>query len=213
MILFLVSTPYFLRHPESWAIFLRHNLQATGALDAGNHGLIRLVFLLVRDYHLGSITEEWQWERLVSHIRLSVLAATTMIVLLRGNKHIVIGASALVLAHFLTYQHVWEHHMSAVLVIGALMLTVNEIPKWFTVTVLASMVCLALPTPFVFFDTLKDPSVFDPSFDWPLYASYLEVLPKVLPTMALYFACVGMLLKHGSWPTVNILRRVALINH
>lgn len=29
------------------------------------------------------------------------------------------GVCAMLLAHFLTYAHVWEHHMSAVLVLAA----------------------------------------------------------------------------------------------
>jgi len=34
--------------------------------------------------------------------------------------------------------------------------------------------------------SLKDPSVFDPGEQWPRYALYVIVLPKVLPTLALY---------------------------
>jgi hypothetical protein len=185
-----VSVPYFLRHPESWQVFADANFRPQGHFDTGNYGLVRLLGLIAYDLKIVWLAREDHWVPLISCLRVLTFGATSLVVLFGRNRNTVVGACALLLAHFLTYQHVWEHHMSAVIVIGALLLTVKHRPAWFTTTVLLSMLCLALPTPFGLFDTVKDRYVYDPSGDWPVYALYLLFLPKVVPTLTLFVASI-----------------------
>ena len=103
-----------------------------------------------------------------------------------GRAAVITGVAALILAHFLTYQHVWEHHMTAICVVGAMLLTVPDGTRGRYVAVLCCLFLLAMPSPFGLFDTVKDPSMFDPAAYWPRYASYITVLSKVLPTATLY---------------------------
>jgi hypothetical protein len=184
----LSSAPYFFLHPEQWPTFVTTNFTPRGGLDAGNYGLVRLWQLLVEDANASLVARHW--ESWVGSLRFATLAATALLVFHSKGKSVVVGVSALLLAHFLTYQHVWEHHMSGVCVLGAALLTIRERRKPFTLVVLFSLLLLSLPGPYGLLDSAKDPSVGDPSVLWPRYASYAAVLPKVLPTVILYLACV-----------------------
>ena len=191
----VVSVPYFLRHPEAWQLFADANFRPIGHFDTGNYGLLRFLGLIAYDLRLLWLAPDDHWVLVMSSLRVLTFGATSVVVLFGRNRNTIVGACALLLAHFLTYQHVWEHHMSAVIVIGALLLTVRNRPSWFTATVLVCMLCLALPTPFGLFDTVKDRTVYDPSGDWPDYALYVLFLSKVAPTITLFVACIVSMLR------------------
>jgi hypothetical protein len=186
-----LSIPHFVRHPQDWSTFYAANFQPQRGLDAGNYGFLRLVDLVVSDLRIVFLLRHWA--AFVSVLRVSVLGATALVVLLSKTRQVTVGVCGLLLAHFITYQHVWEHHMSAVVVIGALLLTTQHHHRWFTPLVLISMLALALPTPFALFDIAKDPKVYDPALTWPRYASYMVLLPKVVPTLLLFISSVIML--------------------
>lgn len=191
----LASVPWFLRHPEQVRTFLLLNFGGASGYHAGNYGFERLLQLLVDDAHLTLVRRYWNAWAL--GFELVTLAVTASLVLLSRNASVVVGAVALLLAHFLTYRHVWEHHMSGVCVLGALLLTTGNVSRPRTVAVLLSLVLLALPTPFGLVDVAKDPSVFDPSTQWPRAASYVILLPKVIPTIILFIIAVGDLCRDG----------------
>ena len=96
--------------------------------------------------------------------------------------------------------------MSAVVVIGVLLLldiAANEqaspAPSWLFGLLLLSTILLALPTPFVFLDTAKDPQVWSPASDWSAIERGALVLSKVIPTFALFAIAVLVLLHRGFW--------------
>jgi hypothetical protein len=101
------------------------------------------------------------------------------------------------LAHFITYQHVWEHHISGILVISAALLTVPQRRKASSAFILGMMLILALPTPFGILDTAKNAALADPAVDWPRVYSYLIVLPKAIPMFALFIMCLVDLSRQG----------------
>ena len=130
-------------------------------------------------------------------VRLTVLAATAALVVLSRERGVVLGASALLLAHFATYHQVWEHHMSGVTLIAAVLLTAWGDRRGYSFATLACMLVLALPTPYVFFGAARNPALSDPAMTWPRAASYLTVLPKVLPVVVLLLMCVRDLVRAG----------------
>lgn len=199
----VLSFPYFSAHPQQWREFLRANFALSGGLDTGNYGFVRLLQLLVEDLHVPI-----DWNFLVTVCRYGTLLATTLVVLRAKRAPVVVSAAALLLAHFLTYQHVWEHHMSGVSVLGAMMLTVPDRRRAVTGVVLASLFLLAVPTPFGLLDTAKDPRVWDPSEHWPRYTLYLLVLAKVAPTAALFLCAIAHLCQSGLMTTGEVLRSV-----
>ena len=191
----ILSTPYFMRHPDQWMSFYNTNFVLKGGLDAGNYGLVRLLQLFVEDLQITVIAQHWSnWIRV---FRYATLTATALLVFHSKNKSVLVGVSALLLAHFLTYQHVWEHHMSGICVLGAVLLTDHDRRKVSAVAILFSLLLLALPTPFGLLDSSKDPTVWDPSIQWPRYASYLLVLSKVVPCIVLFLFSVTCLCKNG----------------
>jgi hypothetical protein len=72
------------------------------------------------------------------------------------------------------------------------------------------MVVLAVPTLFGILDTAKDPSIGDPSVDWPRWASYLLVLPKVAALWILYGVSAGLLLRAGVQSPRTTLLEIAV---
>jgi len=192
-ILAAVSIPHFVNYPGQWQYFLNVNFRPEGGLHSGNYGLARLLHLLRKDIGLQITPDEWlNW---TGTFRWMVLATTAGLVLLSRQSSPLVGASALLLAHFVTYQHIWEHHLSGVVAIGAVLLLSGS--RKLEPALTMSMLALALPTLFGVFDTAKDPSVFDPSVSWPSWASYLVVLPKVVATIALYAISISLLFQDG----------------
>jgi hypothetical protein len=92
----------------------------------------------------------------------------------------------MLLAHFLTYHHVWEHHYSGVLVLVLLGLGRVGPTPWLSIPA----VLLALPTPFVLLDTSLDPAVADPSTSWSWWGRALLPACKVVPT---WIAAIALL--------------------
>lgn len=193
--LVLVTVPYFLRHPEQWSLFYNANFKLQGGLDAGNFGFVRLLQLLLEDLNLFPAPQ--RWEDWVGSFRLAVLAGCSLLVFLSKKRSVVVGVSLLLVSHFLTYQHVWEHHMSGAAVLAAVLLTVPDRPKPFTAAILFSLLLLSLPTLSGVFDLAKDPQVSDPSGQWPRHFLYLTVLSKVLPTLILFLSSVAYLCSRG----------------
>lgn len=68
---------------------------------------------------------------------------------------------------------------------------------------LPALLLLALPTPFALLDVTKDASLWDPSLHWPRYAFYVLILPKVLPTMALFLFAVAELFRTQIRPSFS----------
>jgi hypothetical protein len=202
----LVSVPYFWLHPEQWSVFFNANFRLKGGLDAGNYGLVRVLQLAFEDLRLPLTIADWT--RYTGWFRLLLLAGTSLLVLHARRASTVVGVAALLLAHFLTYQHVWEHHMSGVCVLGAVLLTTRDLGTPARVAILLSLALLSAPTLFGVFDGAKDAAVWDPSGAWPRPALYAIVLPKVLPTVILYAVAAGSLFRGGLMSPVAAWRRI-----
>ncbi len=200
----LVSLPYFLSHPLDWTAFYQANFsRPLGGMDAGNHGLVYLIALTI------SYLEIRWWLEIfypfASAFHWGMIGLTAFLVLFSRHPSVVLGAATLILAHFVSYIHVWEHHMSGVILMGLLVLwdvlCRSHPSKILIVGCVLALLMLALPTPYAWFDTAQDVQVWDPSPDWPLYARYLNPLCKVIPTVLLYGIGIGLLLKSGlGWP-------------
>jgi hypothetical protein len=93
--------------------------------------------------------------------------------------------------------------MSAVIVIGVLLLSSpgysrGRRPGFLPIAlILPALVLLALPTPFVWFDSVKNPRVWDVSASWPQSRSIMLAATKAIPTLVLYIASLLLLLRDG----------------
>ena len=193
-----LSLPYFLAHPSDWQRFAEANASPYSGMHTGNFGPVYLVYMAFHDLQFAPVVENWPF--IAATLRWGLLALTAGLVLGTRDKNPLLGAAALMLAHFTGYTDVWEHHMSGVILIGLVLLTQPRQERWFAPLVMMCVALLALPTPHTFFDTLKDPALFDPAGSWPRYASYLVPMTKAVPELVLYLACAALLLKSILWP-------------
>jgi hypothetical protein len=139
-----------------------------------------------------------------NYYRIILMLIVTSLVLFSKNNDVIVGASLLLLAHFITYVRVWEYSTSGITVIGVLLYPVMEKEKdrISHVIILLSIFVLALPSPYIFWADIKNLA------DFPRYASYLIVLSKVVPTLALFMVCVVNVGKDGFDKPAQILRNI-----
>jgi hypothetical protein len=191
-----ISIPAFVSHPVWWQGFSEINLtpQVPGP-GAGNFGWMFLIFEAGTDF--GVHWTDDNWATAVHAAQLLFIGIAVVAALTSGETSPLIGGAALYLGHTLSFFHVWEHHMSGVVVVGlGLLWALTDRPRldrW-QVTVLAALFCLALPSPFRLFDHALDPGVDDPTGNWPAYARYLVPLSKALPVLVLYLVALRRLL-------------------
>jgi hypothetical protein len=191
----LLSVPYFLHHPGTWGVFWRRNFLIGPGFGDGNYGLVQLLRLVVDD--IGPDLLIWRFDQVMSAARIAALLLVSMLVVLSRRRDLILGICALILAHFVTYHQVWEHHLSAVLVVAALLLVAWNGRPALTAVTLFCMLILALPTPFAQLNANRDPAILAPLLDFPRYASYLLVAPKAIPTLALFLLCAIALYEGG----------------
>ena len=192
-----VALPGFALHPDDWETFRRINFSApVGGLDAGNYGLSYVAHLLLAPE--GGWAEE-SWQRLVLVWQWGLLFSTAGLVVMARHPGLLLGAATLLLAHFLSYVHVWEHHMSGALVavLAAALVAEREGERGALAVLLACGTLLALPTPFWLLDSALDPRVWDPSTGWPSWQRALLASSKALPLLLAFGACLWVLLRQG----------------
>jgi hypothetical protein len=191
----LTSAPHFLGHQDQWRTFFDANFLMEGGFHPGNYGLVHLLRLLMED--AGWETGLRFWIPLMKVWRAALLGGAAMLVLLARRQDWRLSVPALLLAHFLSFQHVWEHHLSAVILLGVVALTAPELSdrsRWWLV---GCLVVLAVPSPFGLLDAAKDPAVWNPAEFWPRGYSYLNVLPKVVASMGLFGLLIMELMSAG----------------
>lgn len=200
--LLALSLPGFTAHSGDWAVFYADNFEPRlDGLDAGNYGLPYALHLAA-----GGLGVAWSpdtWSRFARLWQGGLLAATALLVLSSRQPSLLLGAATLLLAHFLSYAQVWEHHMSGALLVVLAAACVFErrgegrALAW----LFGAALLLALPTPFALLDRELDPRVWDPAAGWPLAQRLLLPACKALPLLAAYTVCVASLLRAGlGWP-------------
>jgi hypothetical protein len=203
----LLSCSLFWIYLKDWEEFYKLNLNPTGmagAFGVGNYGFVQFLFLLA--YHLHLNQSLLIFPAVIKWYRLILLVFTAGIVLF-SKAHRFLLAGVLLLAHFLSYSHTWEHHMSGVCIIAVMFLCIQRVPRWFHVLTIVSLIMLIFPTPFYFLDRAFPPNLDDPFFGWPLFVLYGLLLSKVVPTLILYFASMTHVMRSGfisvsSWKQV-----------
>jgi hypothetical protein len=196
VVLLGLDLPAFLRTPGLFGTFLDTNvLTPASGLDSGNHGMVYLIYLAGRD--LGVAWGPERWYALARIWQIALLVPTVGIAL--ASRHacrVTLGGGLLIVAHMLTYVHVWEHHASGALVVAMIMLmdfaregggsAARPGTSWTVILAAGAVVLLALPTPFALFDRALDVRVVDPSGAWPPAARYLMPLCKTAPLVTLF---------------------------
>lgn len=200
----------FAGQPQQARTFWEVNFsQPVGGMDGGNVGLVYAGYLALQ--RLCPAWHAAHWSAALGLWRLLVLGASALVVLLARKHDVRVGVALLLLAHFVSYAHVWEHHVSGIIVLGVLLLLASPRAdaasagtsgpgprrRWGTLAVAAALVLLALPTPFTYFDAERHPLVVDPSASWSLAARYAVVLSKALPTVVLFVVALRWQLEAG----------------
>ena len=190
------NLPLFLTESGSADAFWSKNfLGEPVGLDAGNHGLLYVVYLLGEmawgGWHLptwGAVTILW---------RVAVLLATTAVVLKAPKARIETVAALLLIGHFVSYFQVWEHHMSGAVLAGLLLcvgLQRSGCARTLAVALCATA-ALALPTPF---------AVLRPDTSaWTLLERLAPPLSKAIPLVLLYALGVWVALTPAAPPAVR----------
>jgi hypothetical protein len=178
-VVFGTNLPLFLTDSRSADAFWGKNfLGEPVGLDAGNHGLLYVAYLLGEmvwgGWHLptwGAVTILW---------RVVVLGTTTAIVFRARHARIETASALLLIAHFISYFQVWEHHMSGAIVAGILLCSGLERSGRSPMVPLALIgtAALALPTSFAVLGS-------DPS-SWTLLERLALPLSKAIPLVVLY---------------------------
>jgi hypothetical protein len=183
------NLPLFLADPASVEAFWSKNfLGEPVGLDAGNHGFLYVVFL-VGELFKG----QWNlplWAALTIVWRAAVLSGTAVVILRARNLPVQIGAGTLLLAHFVSYFQVWEHHFSAAIVAGLLFcvgLERAELGRERRIA-LAATAALALPTPFAWLPS--DVST------WNALARLLPPLAKTIPLLVLFGTALSVAVRY-----------------
>ena len=202
LLLLGTGLPYFIAHPAEWQAFHAMNVsQPRGTMSGGNFGFLYLLQLLMSG--LGPGWQAEHWGSFATNWRMLLLGGTGLAVLFGRSRDVSIGTAAMMLAHFVSYADVWEHHASGIIVIGLLLLSALERReregltghRWSFIGAGAAVVVLALPTPFALLDVAKDVSVWNVSRDWSIAASAIVVACKAVPAAALYAVALREVLR------------------
>lgn len=186
------------QRPDAWRTFLQLNFGATHLAptsDAGNYGALHAAAqwgraLEALPFGPAEVDAAAWW------LRIGALALACAVVLrVRKRPHgTETAGAALLLGHFVSYAHVWEHHYAGVLLAGLLVTRAAHGLRRPVVTGVA-VVCVLLmtaPTPFWLWDTAHDPRVWDPAARWtPLQCALLPTF-KAGPALTLYALTLGL---------------------
>ncbi len=189
----LVSLPYFLLHPTAVRTFLEVNLRAghfKGALThAGNLGLwgslvstgAKLSGVALSE--LSSLADLPLWASLPAYgVPALVILAAFYTTFTSRSADPALHLGLWMTTYFLVYKDVWEHHYVFLLPILIALYARSQ-----SVHLLWLYAALAIPTPFVFFDTqagIYGP--IDPERIWPISTSLVYRSSKLIPTALLW---------------------------
>ncbi len=191
----LTNGPLFLVDHALWQGFSRNFATQTDGFNTGNFGFVYLVRLLGE-----ALSGPWgatTWAAVARVLQVIPLGVASLAALRSQHRErVALGGATLVVAHHLGYPHVWEHHMSAVLVMALVMLAsllrVDGFWRRSSRVVAVATLALALPTTFA----LDDPTGLR------AYAPrVLLVACKALPVLALFAVGVWELTRRRSEPS------------
>lgn len=186
----VLNLSYFLEKPEEFTQFWSMNMSTPGGgLDAGNFSPLYFLFLVARG--LGATFKDADFMHATSFVHSIFLAITLFVVFFSREKSLFAGLTALLLAHFASYVHFWEHHASAVFFLGLLFWLLRsqlsaKPERWVSALMLVSLILLALPSPSALFDASFNVYEQDPSRTWSLGAKLLVAGTKALPLLVLW---------------------------
>lgn len=189
----IASAPYFLLHPTALSTFLNVNLQVghfKGALThAGNLGLWGTLVSIGAKLsgmplgELSNLSDLSLWAALPAYIIPAIAICTALFITFTSDStdpamHLGLWMTT----YFLVYKDVWEHHYVFLLPVLIALYARSQ-----STQLLWIYAALALPTPFIFFDTqagIYGP--IDPERDWSLLTSLVYRSAKVAPTLLLW---------------------------
>lgn len=204
-----LTVPLFFSRPDDWLNFLDANQVAEPG--PGNFGFLYAAFLTIQLFGI-----PWSgalWSAIVLVGLVVVLGLAVLVVLCNRRSVFAAEVSLLLLAQALASYQIWEHHMTGVMVAGALVLAAMldrpitpeggrdpwRIPPqaWF---VAVSLVLVALPTPYALFD--PSPKL------WSSAQRMAIQWAKPIPTLILYASSISWLLADGVLVPAWLRRRL-----
>ncbi|AKU89813.1 glycosyltransferase family 87 protein [Vulgatibacter incomptus] len=188
--LVLANLPGFLYLPDAWSTFSDANLAPAERLhvNAGHYGLSYV-------FHLAAVKgfalRDGVWPIVYRAVSLLALGGAALAVARRRDPPVLASIALLMLAHQVSYKHVWEHHYSMVLPMGILLLRHHLGEPRVAWTIVASLIVMALPTPFALWDRPGG----DPTGGWTLFQQIAVPAAKALPALVLYVVALRALLR------------------
>ena len=114
----LLTIPGFLNNPRSYNDFVDANAVSTP--DPGNFGLMHAAFLTAQ--RLGVVWTEPSWSRTVTVTSLTMVVITAFVVLVARRRSLFAETALLLLVQIVISFQVWEHHLTAALLSGGLLM-------------------------------------------------------------------------------------------
>jgi hypothetical protein len=212
----MIAIPYFIAVPGTYEQFAEnYSGRMTVSTLMGNQGfaaLIGIAILRTSGFWTDNIPLLGQRVPLMDQMmEIPLLVWTLMVV---GGALVITFRSKRnsgpeiyllwILAYFLFYKHVWEHHYVMLLPVFVLLyyrmmsggLALSRKVFWGTYAV------IALPTLFVFID--QSPVLFDPELSWEAWKSFAFHIPKPLAVMVLFVSLGRILLDPSSSTTDRV---------
>ncbi|MEI6667774.1 MAG: glycosyltransferase family 87 protein [Acidobacteriota bacterium] len=200
-----LTVPLFWARPDDWSNFLEAN--ALAEPGAGNFGFQYALFLTIQLFGV-----PWSgvlWSAMILAGLVVFVGAALLVVLRCRRQSYQAEVSVLLLAQALASYQIWEHHMTGVMLAGAMLLAAmlaspaggaNEAADGshsrLTWVVVIALILIALPTPYVLFD--PNPKL------WTSAQRMAIQWAKPIPTLILYVCGLVWLLGDG----MAVARRV-----
>ena len=178
ILIFLVSTPYFMLVPGSFSEFFSYFHAKFIAIGPSSFGFWAFASSLMQKVNMPNATI-----RMVLVIwTLIILTISSLTTLLPKKTSFTYLLCIWLCTYFLTYQYVWEHHYVMLLPVFSLLMLYEPSGIWVAIWLLC-----AVPTPYFFFNV---ESLKMPQLNWSLSMEFLYHGIKILPVLVLYLLLI-----------------------
>jgi hypothetical protein len=194
----VTAAPYFVLHPDQWAIFRRINTEAVPlagfAIHAGTQGLHGLVVTLctrlsgVPTAELASYSQLPAGCQVLIRLWPLLFIVPSFLATWRLRNQPDAAVFLWTATYILGYKDVWEHSYTF-LIAGLVYLWLSG--RVNRVLFLICAIAVALPTAFALYDdTTLPPGPYDPEHSWPLAIAILHHATKPIWVLILWLACL-----------------------
>lgn len=205
LLIFLLSAPYFLNSPGSFAEF-RDYFHMKLVPGPSSLGLWTFFSVILHRIHPGL----QNMHHILNLVSLGIFLLASTVTLLPRRIRFIEAFCMWICVYFLTYQYVWEHHYVMMLPVFSLMMAIDRSKIWIWIWLFC-----ALPTPYIFINL---PSTDMPQLFWPAWIQLLYHGMKCIPVACIFTLIAVRLVQNGAddpflpdrqWSVQDLLSRSA----